>query len=174
MNTSSKADREYLGKSGITSERIATRYIGILKRLHGFINVKKIAGSIYLNTNLLKRAVVDYFTDIARVKEFHNISKVNTEKIYGYMSYWILRRKPIQVTHPFPGSDFINELFVASYLIVNILSEKSIGKNVYGANKHFYDFQVLLYYNLKYRPVFQQSLELMVEAFFSGYDLTGP
>jgi hypothetical protein len=172
MDISSKATDDYLEKNGITDATIATRYIGLLRRIHDFINVKKIGGSIRVDTDLLKRAVMDYFVDITRIKEFHEIPEVSSEKIYGYLSYWLLRRKPIQVVGPFPGGGFINELFVTSYLVTNILAEKHIGSDVYGTNKSFYKFQELLYYNLKYRPVSQQSFELMVGAFFCGYDIT--
>jgi hypothetical protein len=171
MSDQTNPDIAYLAKHGITSERIAGRYIRILRRAHSFINMKKIGSNTCLNTDLLKRAVMDYFVDIARIKEFHGISKVNTEKIYGYMSYWLLKRKPIQVIQLFPGSDFINELFVTSFFVASIIAEKGIAKSDYGTNTPFHKFQSLLYYNLKYRPVSQQSLELAVNAFFSGYDL---
>jgi hypothetical protein len=116
----------------------------------------------------LKRAVFDYYVDIARIKDFHKIPRVNTEKIYGYTAFWLLKRKPLQVTIPFPGSDFVNELFVTSFLAANILAEKGIGTGT--KNDTFKNFQRLLCYSLKYRHVSQQSLELMVEAFFAGFD----
>jgi hypothetical protein len=163
-------DTAYLKGAGIDNGRIARRYRKILQRLHSFINVKKIGTNIIVDTMLLKTAVYDYFVDIARVKEFHNIPKINTEKIYSYMAYWLLRRKPLQVKIVFPGSEFINELFVTSFLVSSILSEKSVDGNRAVRNKTFEKFQELLYYNLKYRPITQQSLELMTEAFFCGFD----
>jgi len=161
---------EYLQKSGIDNGRIARRYRKTLEAIHSFINVKVIAQNVIVDTKILKTAIYDYFVDIARIKEFHRIEKVNVEKIYGYMSYWLLRRKPLQVTIEFPGSEFINELFVTSFLISAIFAEKSIGSNKGSKNTTFGNFQSLLFYNLKYRPMTQQSLELMIEAFFCGCD----
>ncbi|MDR2629698.1 MAG: hypothetical protein LBC60_02125 [Spirochaetaceae bacterium] len=164
------ADLTYLAKAGIDNGRIARRYIMILKMIHNFVNVKKIVGNIIVDTNLLKRAVYDYFVDIARVKEFHNIPKINTEKIYAYTAFWLQRRKPLQVRAVFSGSEFINELFLTSYLVPLMLAEKGIDGNTSAQNRTFNKFQELLYYNLKYRPITQQSLELMIEAFFCGFD----
>jgi hypothetical protein len=40
------------------------------------------------------------------------------------MAYWLLRRRPLQVRVDFPGSEFINELLVAAYIISNVLAER--------------------------------------------------
>ena len=163
-------DSQFLLKNGIDNERIVKRYISILRRIASFISMKKIAQNVIVNYDSLKTAVYDFFVDIARVKEFHNIDKVNTEKIYGYMAYWLLKRKPLQVKLPFPGDKFINELFVTSFLISNILAEKNIDSAQCSKNAAFEKFKSLLFYHLKYRSITQQSLELMIEAFFCGCD----
>jgi hypothetical protein len=80
----------------------------------------------------------------------------------------------LHATTPFPGSEFINELFVTAFLISNMLAEKGINSEMCTRNKTFQTFQELLYYNLKYRPITQQSLELMIEAFFCSYNFTSP
>ena len=99
-----------------------------------------------------------------------DIEKVNFEKIYSYTAYWLWRRRPLQVKLDFPGSEFINELLAAAYIISNVLAEKEIDGNKCARNASFSKFQSLLFYNLKYRPITQQSLELMIEAFFCGRD----
>ena len=165
-----ETDIEYLNRAGFDSGRISSRYIMALRMFHKFINAKKIAQNIILDTKALKTAIVDYFVDIARVKEFHNITKTNMDKVYGYMAYWILRRKPVQVTIPFPDSEYINEYFVTAFIIAGILAEKNLSGAKCGQNASFGNFQNLLLYNLKYRPISQQSLELMIEAFFCGCD----
>jgi hypothetical protein len=156
-------DFEYLARNGIDNGRIAQRFGSVLRCLGAFISAKKINSSIRINFDLLKTAIIDYFVDIARVKEYHNIERVNPEKIYGYMAYWLLRRKPIQVTGAFINNEFINEQFITWFLVSNILSELGISSGPLN------EFQSLLYYNMKYRQVTQQSLELMIKAFFSGY-----
>jgi len=163
---------EYLNKNGYNDGDICLRFRDLLKYLEKFITVKKIAQSIEIDMDLLKKAVIDYFVDTVRIKEFHKIPNTRTEKIYGYTAYWLLKRKPIQVTNKFIGSLFINESFVASYILNGIFAEKNLacGKCV---NKAALDeFVVLLIYNLKYRQVSQQSLELMIKAFYSGCDFT--
>jgi hypothetical protein len=168
----SEPDKEYFNSSGIGFERIACRYKFLLRELYAFINVKGIAQSVIVDHKSLKKAILDYFVDIAGIKKFHVIERVNFEKIYGYMAYWLLRRKPIQVIRPFPGSEFINELWAAAYIISKILSEKQLDGKKCAKNATFSKFQSLLFYNLQYRPITQQSLELMIEAFFCGCDFS--
>jgi hypothetical protein len=50
-----------------------------------------------------------------------------------------------------------------------ISAEKGVTK-LWENNTTMKTFQSLLFYNLKYRQVSQQSLELMIEAFFCGCD----
>ena len=161
---------DYLNDHGFNSGVIVQRFIQTLKMAHNFVNIKKIAQNINVDGKLLKIATIDFFVDIARVKEFHKeIKIINFEKNYGYMAYWILKRKPLQIIKEFPGSEFINELFVAAYIIPLILAEK--GKNgSHCIHKSFEDFQILLFYNLKYRQLTQQSLELMINSFSCGCD----
>lgn len=162
---------EYLSIHDIDNDRVTDRYVAILEMMDNFIVAEKIGDYVTVDLELLKTAVCDYFVDIVRVKDFHHIiKKVNTEKIYGYMAYWLLKRKPIQVKSPFPQSAFINELFITGFLISNLLAEKNIDHAQCAQNAAFAEFQSLIYYNLKYRLVTQQSLELMIGAFFCGCD----
>jgi hypothetical protein len=163
-----KSISEYLSAYNIDDDLIASRYVAILEMMDTFIVTEGIGQNVVVDRELLKTAVCDYFVDIARVKHFHGIAKANVEKIYGYMAYWLLKRKPIQVKSPFPESAFINELFITGYLISSMLAEKNISYAQGAQNAAFDQFRSLMYYNLKYRLVTQQSLELMIEAFFYG------
>ena len=49
-------------------------------------------------------------------------------------------------------------------------AEKGIDNEKKDKCSSYKKFIDLLFYNLKYRPVTQQSLELMITAFFSGFD----
>ena len=162
---------DYLHEHGYDDGRIARRYILTLKMIHKFITAKKINQNIVVDTKVLKTATIDHFVDVARIKEFHPIPKTSPEKIYGYMAYWLLKRKPLQVIKEFPGSEFINELFVTAYIVSSILAEKTLKGNQCSPNKNFIDFQLLLFYHLKYRPLTQQSLELIIKAFFCGHEV---
>jgi len=163
---------KYLSDANFDNDRIAQRFRKTLKAIYDFLNVKGVARSVVIDYSLLKTATLDYFVDIARIEDYHDIDKINFAKIYGYMAYWLLKRKPLLVKTPFQGSEFVNELFVATFLISNMLSEKHLRKEDCSRNAKFNEFQSLLFYNLKYRPVYQQSLELMIEAFFCACDFT--
>jgi hypothetical protein len=161
---------KYLKKYDIDIARIANRYIQILKMFHEFIEKQGLGDSVNINGRILKRTVVDYFIDIVRIKEFHNVNNTNNEKIYAYTAYWLLRRKPLQVLKPFNGCEFVNELFITFFLISSSCETRNIDNEKKNKNPALEDFQSFLFYNLKYRSVTQQSLELMIEAFFCGYD----
>jgi len=165
---------KYLKKYDIDIDRIASRYIQILKMFHVFIEKQDLGDSVIVNERLLKKAVVDYFIDIVRIKEFHNISIINNEKIYAYTAYWLLRRTPLHVIKPFKGCEFVNELFITLFLISSSFKSRNIDNDKKNKSPALEGFQSLLFYNLKYRSVTQQSLELMIEAFFCGCDIFTP
>ena len=163
---------EHLRKYNIPSTRIANRYVQALMMYHNFIDEHNFEEDVFVNQQSVKRALIDYFIDIARVKAFHDITNTNRAKIYSYAAHWLLRRKPLQVKAHFKGSEFINELFVTYYILALISEAKGISDVEKEQNPAFGKFQSFLYYNLCYRPVSQQSLELMIEAFFCGYSFT--
>jgi len=165
--------QEYLRSIGVDLNRAAKRYTYVLFKMNLFIEQYSLKGKADVNFRILAEAVHDYYVDTMRVKDFHKIEYTNTEKVYAYMAYWLLRRKPLQVIEEFNGCEFINELFITLALSSSIASEKNIAKDKWENNPTFKKFQDLLFYNLKYRHVSQQSLELMIEAFFSGYDFIG-
>lgn len=162
------AAKDYLKEFGIDTQRVTHRFTFLLEAMHAFIKKYNFADNVIINGRLLEQSVVDYFVDSVRVKEFHHIDNTNTEKIYAYSTYWLLKRKPLQVLKPFKKCEFINEGFLTIFLTSNIASEKGFDEKILKNNKAFRKFQELLYYNLKYRPVSPQSLELMIEAFFGG------
>jgi hypothetical protein len=161
---------KYLKRYDIDIDRIVNRYIQILKMFNEFLEKQDLGDSVAINGRILKRTVIDYFIDIVRIKEFHNINNTNNEKIYAYTAYWLLRRKPLQVIKPFKGCAFVNELFITFFLISSSCRTRNIDNEKKNRNPALDDFQSFLFYNLKYRPISQQSLELMIEAFFCGYD----
>ena len=164
-----KSDNEFFNGVNIDYKRIAHRYIIILEKIQKFIKKDNIENNVDYSFRLLKAAIVDYFVDIARVKQFHDIEIINSEKIYAYTAYWLLKRKPLQIKIPYDGCEFVNEKFITSYIMSVISAEKNVTK-LWGNNPTMKTFQSLLFYNLKYRSVSQQSLELMIEAFFCGCD----
>ncbi|MCL2217373.1 MAG: hypothetical protein FWB91_10195 [Defluviitaleaceae bacterium] len=41
-----------------------------------------------------------HFKDVERLRQYHNIPRVDSNKIAGYATYWISRLRPISVTNP--------------------------------------------------------------------------
>ena len=89
--------KDYFSQFGIELNRVANRFVLISMMINGFLQKYGFDTKATINARALKRAIVDYFIDIVRIKKIHNI---------------------------------------------------------------------------KYRPISQQSLELMIEAFLAGYDFT--
>jgi len=118
--------------------------------------------------------ILDYFTDIARLKDFQDIERANVDKIYGYELFWFLRRHPIQLLEGVPDNFDINEKVAIGVFLPRILVEAGLPCNKDGQSEDFRarlgDFVNLLFYNLKHRAYTQQSLELAIEAFLCGSD----
>jgi len=124
-----------------------------------------------VNESLLEEAILDYFTDIYRMKQFQQIEKANPQKIYAYSTYWFLRRKPVQIiTSVADEFLYINEKIAICMLLSKMLSGFNLKpKDESDSIKNLInEFSDLLYYNLKFRAFSQQSLELMIEAFICG------
>ena len=121
-------------------------------------------------------AIVDYFADVARLKDFQDIERANVDKIYGYELFWFLRRHPVQLLEGAPGNFDINEKVAIGVFLPRILAEADLPYTEEVQNEEFRArlkvFIDLLFYNLKFRTYTQQSLELMIEAFLCGCDCT--
>ena len=106
--------------SAFGKEKIEKRYEILQEYLSAFIKRHKYEDKVNIAESVLNQAVVDYFADIHRLKNFHHIEAINYLKIHAYTAYWILRRKPLQIIADDPKDvelAFVNERFVASYLL---------------------------------------------------------
>ena len=151
-------------------EDIYQRFENIFIQLESIINEMGVSSKVRIDEALLQQSVLDYFTDIARIKHFHEI-KVNEPKIYSYGIFWLLRRSPIQLKEPVDEVyTYINEKAAISILFTKMLKELGVDvskndKRIISMIDNYID---LLYYNFKFRLYTQQSLELMIAAFFCG------
>lgn len=169
-----KTVKDFCTEAKINLDDVMKTYVSILRIMHGYI-VKYgcvIDEELTVNRKILKEAVVDFYNDVARIKAFHVIDEPSIEKDNAYKAYWILRRKPIQVIKEIPYCEFINESFVTVYLTSVMSKEKGIDDAKKSKNPKWKNFNYLLFRNLKFRNITQQSLELMIEAFFCGCDFT--
>lgn len=148
---------------------IPGRYKKILDQLQTVIAQLGITNIVVVNEDLLGKAIIDYFEDIDRLKDFEEIERVCVAKIYAHETYWLMRRKPIQAEGINEDDErwlYINEIACTTMLISKMYEEAGVPLKQ-GVAK-LKDFYSLLFYNLKYRKFTQQSLELMIEAFLLG------
>ena len=131
---------------------------------------------LHIDEESFQMVIIDYFTDIVRLKDFQDIERANVNKIYGYELYWFLRRHPIQLLDDIPDNFDINEKVALGVFLPRILTEAGIPYNKSTEIPEFFErlkvFIDLLFYHLKYRTLTQQSLELMIEAFLCGSSCT--
>lgn len=78
-------------------QKVEQRYTTLYEYIEAFIERSNYMNQVNIADSVLNQAVIDYFEDIRRLKEFHLIETVNSLKIHAYTAYWILRRKPLQI-----------------------------------------------------------------------------
>lgn len=143
------------------------RYTSMLTMMNAFIKEANLTDSVTVNELVLAYALVDYFEDIMRLKEFHNVEHVNNVKIVSYTSYWLLHAKPLQVTVNDNRLVHINERFVLSYILTALENEQH-GHIMQRENQGLKAFAEQMLYFLKYRGISAQSIEMTILAFFAG------
>lgn len=157
---------EHFGK-----DKIMERFTTLEEYLNIFIDRSEYKKNVMVSYSLLNQAVIDYFADIDRLKNFHHIDKINFIKVHAYSAYWLLRRKPIQIisdNNEETELAFINENFVASYLL-QFLRGDNKGVVIKKKDRLDYDeFVENLKYVLRYRLVTPQSLETILESYSAG------
>lgn len=152
-------------------EKIEKRHETLYEYLQAFIKRHKYEGKVIIADSVLNQAIVDYFADIKRLKNFHHMEAINYVKIHAYSAYWILRRKPLQIVVDEPMDverAFVNEAFVASYLLQYLRGDYAEVIIVESERAIYYEFVKNLEYYLRYRTVTPQMLETMIEAYRAG------
>lgn len=152
-------------------EKIANRYTTLQAYMENFIERNGYQHSVVIAGSVLNQAVIDYFADIDRLKNFHHIEHINYLKIHAYSAYWLLRRKPLQIVKDNDEDmelAFVNENFVASYLISFLRGELQ-GVVIKKEDRFEYgEFINNLKYVLRYRTVTPQVLETILESYNAG------
>lgn len=160
-----------------TEETIADRYRFLYDKMLRYIQERKWEPYLEINETILHHTIMDYFADIFRLKEFHNIEHANKSKILAYEIYWILRRKPLQIqrTQTDEKSEaesrnlaFANEGFAVTLLANEFLAPKGQTPMSAEKEKAFLGLLDHLYYHFKYRLTDKQNLETMLCAFEVG------
>ncbi len=152
-------------------DKIKKRYLTMYEYLESFISRNKYENNVIIADSVLNQMIVDYFADIYRLKEFHKISHINFLKIHAYTAYWILRRKPLQIIKDDNENvdlAFVNEDFVASYLLQFLQGEHQNVIILQEDRQDYLEFAKNLKYFLRYRTITPQMLETMLEAYNAG------
>lgn len=160
---------EYLVKK-FDEETIKSRHKWISDILITWIDQHDYSQRVEVMAEQIDQILIDYFVDIDRLKEFSEIETTNTVKIYAYMAYWILRRKPLQVVTQGAAEDlvFINENLVTDFLLSYVYDNPASISIVASQRDQVGLFEDTLLYFLKYRTVTPQIIEMLLLAFQAG------
>lgn len=168
-----KENYEYLLKE-YSRETICRRYKFWYEQMMIFIKNAGLESKIRIDRRKLGYAILSYFADIFRLKEFHELDRTNLPKVYAYESYWILRMSPLQLINKVSDDLlWINEKFITTILISDIVAridKENIDFEKYPVLKELAE---LIVYNFKYRIYTAQSLEMMLKAVSVGMALGG-
>lgn len=150
--------------------KIASRFDFVHNILDEYIKQNELEGRVIVSLNMIEHIVVDYFVDIDRLKELTKIIKTNEVKIYSYLSYWMLRHKPIQVVNGDGQDDlvFVNEDCVTAFLTSFLFKDPENVSLIEDRKPQVDEFVNTLRYHLIYRGYSAQNIELMLLAFIAG------
>jgi hypothetical protein len=180
-------DEIFLDDTGknIAEELVHSRYVDAFKNVQSLLEKCGLKEHCTIEPELLWRATLDYFEDIARLKTFHRHKHVQTEKIYAYETFWYLRNHPIQINRVDevrPCYAHINEYLFSYWLIKKMATELEakfalniqIDNFIEKFENHdlIIGFREKLYYTFRHRTYTQQSLLLMIEGFMAAAEFT--
>jgi hypothetical protein len=67
-----------------TGKRIVERFRNLYDKTREILKAMKVEDSVRIDREAFQNFILDYFTDILRVKMFQKIEHTNVNKIYGY------------------------------------------------------------------------------------------
>ena len=143
-------------------------------RLFIEMQAKNTKDSVYLNLVLLRPAIVSYYYDIHRYKDFSGSEWANKYKQAAYIIKWIVRFRPIQIKEStkhvsseildinikfalFCGFAFLGKKVIDLIMINKQKADSDTDKK----ERSFYD---TLLYDLRYRQLSGKKLILAFEA----------
>ena len=99
--------------------------------MKAFIDSNKLQDKVFIHQMALNHAVMDYYSDIQRLKSYQEIGHINEVKIKAYETFWLLKRRPLQLKAQLEDDKwlYINEKFllarIANFILrdnINILN----------------------------------------------------
>lgn len=154
----------------VSEEVIKNRIKQIALEMTEFLKRYELQDSVCINKMLLTHAVMDYFSDIQRLKDYQKIEHINEVKIKAYETFWLLKRKPLQLMKELKTDKwlYVNEKFLLTRLTSFMLQDNINIPMVRERKEAFTNYLDTLYYYLKFRKTDAQVLELMLLAFQAG------
>ncbi len=149
---------------------ISSRIEQISQEMLDFLSVNDLMDIAYIHEMALTHAVMDYFSDIQRLKEYQGIEHVNEIKVKAYETFWLLKRKPIQLSQQLEDDRmlYVNEKFLLARLSSFMLGKDINRPMVEDRWIAYKNYLNTLYYYLKFRRCDAQSIELMLLAYKAG------
>lgn len=140
-----------------------------IEQAENFFELKDLEGKVYFNEDIFDDCLIDILVDLERLKDFHNIDKVNYIKLMAYTASWCLKRKVFQIIE---GCEkewiYVNEKFA---LMLLLQASGCFDENVlYGADdqRNLMKNVDQIFYHLRYRNTNPQTLELLLVGLESG------
>ena len=106
-----------------TKEVIEERLKQLYTEMSSFIKENGLQDIVFIQEMALNHAVMDYFSDIQRLKDYQKIEHINEVKIKAYETYWLLKRKPLQLKAQLEEDKwlYVNEKFLMARLAAFML-----------------------------------------------------
>lgn len=153
-----------------SEETIADRFKYLYDKMQEYIHERGLQDDLLVNEAILHQVVMDYFTDIYRLKKFHQIENINITKIVAYEVFWLLRRKPLQIRQETSEQKlvFANEGFLTVFIAHELLIPEETEPLSAEQEERFLKYLKHIHYHLKYRNIDKQCLEAMFYSFEIG------
>lgn len=164
-----REDYQYL-LDELGEDKIISRYKMIYSYLEKFILQNALQEKVSILRSAVDHMIVDYFVDVLRLKEFHEMKRINETKICAYSVFWLLRHKPLQVLSESNEEDycFINEDMAAAFLKSHLFQGPANIAIIDNKLEEMNEFTDTLEYYFRYREYNAKSIELLILAFQGG------
>ncbi|OHD53365.1 MAG: hypothetical protein A2014_06955 [Spirochaetes bacterium GWF1_49_6] len=155
--------------------KLSERFKSVYDLAVYLIKTSTLTNYVRIHTESLDEAILDYFTDIHRLKKFHGIDKCNASKVAAYLSYWILKHKPIQINETVNQAEngikkramFINESLALSLLYSFSFDLSTIINRDSSVLSRWNDLTDNLLYTFKFRTINPGHLEMIILALYA-------
>jgi len=164
-------------KFGINGEeKLRSRFLLLFNDAEEWIRSRDLNDFVGVSEKVIEDILIDYFSDIIRLKEFHDIELVNDIKVASYTAFWVNKRKPLfykkeplrEDIENNPFLNHINEWFSLMLLLAMVYDQTNQQEPGYKEREKFNAFLETLHYNLTYRIITPQFLELSLLALESS------